>query len=115
MNRYVRIRLLVLGAVAIIAGSVWLVGSHQRSAADNAFSEAQAADEMLVAMLDQETGLLGYTVTGDRDLPRRYQDARVRFERAWRPPRPGRLRARVTSGPRSPSSAGSRGAGGTWA
>jgi hypothetical protein len=36
VNRYVRIRLLVFGAVAIIAGSVWLAGSHQRSAADNA-------------------------------------------------------------------------------
>ena len=71
MNPYVRIRLLVLGAVAIIAGSVWLVGSHQRSAADNAFSEAQAADEMLVAMLDQETGLLGYAVGGDEALLRR--------------------------------------------
>jgi CHASE3 domain sensor protein len=82
VNRYVRIRLLVLGAVAIIAGSVWVVGSHQRSAADNAFSEAQAADEMLVAMLDQESGLLGYAVTGNRNLLRRYQDARVHFERA---------------------------------
>jgi hypothetical protein len=82
VNRYVRIRLLVFGAVAIIAGSVWLAGSHQRSAADNAFSEAQAADEMLVAMLDQETGLLGYAATGNRDLLKRYQDARVRFERA---------------------------------
>jgi diguanylate cyclase (GGDEF)-like protein len=82
VNRYVRIRLLVFGAVAIIAASVWLAGSHQRSAADNAFSEAQAADQMLVAMLDQETGLLGYAVTGDKDLLQRYQDARVRFERA---------------------------------
>jgi diguanylate cyclase (GGDEF)-like protein len=82
VNRYVRIRLLVFGAVAIIAASVWLAGSHQRSAADNAFSEAQAADQMLVAMLDQETGLLGYAVTGDQDLLQRYQDARVRFERA---------------------------------
>ena len=82
MNRYVRIRLLVFGAVAIIAGSVWLAGSHQRSAADNAFSEAQAADQMLVAMLDQEAGLLGYAVTGDQDLLQRYQDGRVRFERA---------------------------------
>jgi diguanylate cyclase (GGDEF)-like protein len=74
--------LLVLGAVAIIAASVWLAGSRQRSAADRALSEAQAADQMLVAMLDQEAGLLGYANTGDEELLRRYRGGLVRFEQA---------------------------------
>jgi diguanylate cyclase (GGDEF)-like protein len=82
VNRYSRIRLLVLAAVAIIAGSVWLAGSRQRSAADRALSEAQAADQMLVAMLDQEAGLLGYANTGDEELLRRYRGGLVRFEQA---------------------------------
>ena len=82
MNRYLRIRLLVIGAVAIVAGSVWLAGNRQRSTADRAFSEAQAADEMLVAMIDQETGFFGYLATGQTVLLRRYQDARQRFDQA---------------------------------
>jgi hypothetical protein len=94
---------------------VWLVGSHQRAAADDAFSEAQAADEMLVAMLDQETGLLGYVASGDEALLRRYQAGRGASSERWRTPRQGRLRARMTSGRRSPRSAGSRGAGATSA
>jgi diguanylate cyclase (GGDEF)-like protein len=82
VNRYARIRLLVLAAVAVIAASVWLAGSRQRSAADRALGEAQAADEMLVAMLDEEAGLLGHVNTGDPELLQRYQDARLRFEQA---------------------------------
>jgi len=82
VNRYARIRLLVLAAVAIIAASVWLAGSRQRSAADRALSESNAAHEMLVAMLDQESGLLGHVATGDQKLLQRYEDARVRFEQA---------------------------------
>jgi diguanylate cyclase (GGDEF)-like protein len=82
VNRYARIRLLVLGAVAIIAASVWLAGSRQRSAADRALDESEAASQMLVAMLDQESGLLGHVTTGDPRLLRRYQVAGLRFERA---------------------------------
>jgi diguanylate cyclase (GGDEF)-like protein len=82
VNRYARIRLLVLGAVAIIAASVWLAGSRQRSAADRALGESEAASQMLVAMLDQESGLLGHVTTGDPRLLRRYQFAGLRFERA---------------------------------
>jgi diguanylate cyclase (GGDEF)-like protein len=82
VNRYSRIRLLVLGAVAIIAASVWLAGSRQRSAADRALSESAAADQMLVSMLDEESALLRHASTGDEALLRRYQDARLRFEQA---------------------------------
>ena len=82
MNRYARIRLLVLGAVAVIAVSVWVAGSRQRSAANSAFSEARAADQMLTAMLDEEAGVLSYVNTGEPKALRRYQGARVRFAQA---------------------------------
>jgi diguanylate cyclase (GGDEF)-like protein len=82
VNRYARIRLLVLGAVAVIALSVWVAGSRQRSAANDAFSEARAADRMLTSMLDEEAGLLSYVNTGGQEALRRYQDSRERFAQA---------------------------------
>jgi diguanylate cyclase (GGDEF)-like protein len=60
MPGHLRIRLLVFGAVAMIAAAVWLAGDRQRVAADRAFAELAAAETMQTAMQDQESGLSGY-------------------------------------------------------
>ena len=59
-----RIRLLLLVAVAVITGAVWLASSSQRSAAERVFDESRAGQRMLTAMLNQETGLRGFALTG---------------------------------------------------
>lgn len=83
MPRHVRIRLLIFTAVAIIAASVWLAGQTQRAAADDSARQIGAAQEMLVAMLDQETGLRGYGQTGRRVFLEPYRSGRRRFDRAF--------------------------------
>ncbi len=59
-----RLRLLLTVAVLTIAGAVWGVSQTQRSVADRAFTENRAAQQMLTAMLDQETGLRGFALSG---------------------------------------------------
>ena len=76
MPSHVRIRLLVLAAVAVIAGAVWLAGERQHTAADNAFEEIQAANGLLVAMIDQEAGLYGYLNNGRTVFLERFEDGR---------------------------------------
>jgi diguanylate cyclase (GGDEF)-like protein len=82
-----RLRLLLAGAVLTIAGAVWGVAQTQRSAADRAFAESRAGQQMLTAMLDQETGLRGFAlsreeeflepfVRGDRDFDAAVESAR---------------------------------------
>ena len=55
-----RLRLLLAVAVVTIAAAVWGVSQLQRNAADRAFAASRAGQEMLTAMVDQETGLRGY-------------------------------------------------------
>jgi diguanylate cyclase (GGDEF)-like protein len=54
---------MLVAAVAVICAAVWIVSETQRSTAERVFQESQAADRMLVAMLDQETGLRGYAIS----------------------------------------------------
>lgn len=63
MSTFVRIRLLLVVAVMVIVAAVWFVAAHQRDASDRAFDEYRAGQEMLVAMLNQETGMRGYALT----------------------------------------------------
>lgn len=77
-----RIRLLLLGAVALIAGAVWLAGERQHVAADRAFAEIESSEAMLTAMLDQESGLMGYVSTRRKSFLRRYESGRRRLEAA---------------------------------
>ena len=58
---------LVLGvAIVAVAAAVWGVSETQRSTAERVFNETRAADRMLTAMLDQETGLRGFALTRQR-------------------------------------------------
>lgn len=50
-------------AVVVVAAAVWAVSETQRSTAERVFDESRAADRMLTAMLDQETGLRGFALT----------------------------------------------------
>jgi len=63
----VRLRLLLAVAVLTIAGAVWGVSQTQRRAADRAFAESLAGQQMLTAMLDQQTGLRGFTLSREED------------------------------------------------
>lgn len=57
----------VLGvAILVVAAAVWGVSETQRSTAERIFNETRAADRMLTAMLDQETGLRGFALTRQR-------------------------------------------------
>jgi len=56
-------------AVLTIAGAVWGVSQTQRSVAGRAFTENRAAQQMLTAMLDQETGLRGVRPLREGELP----------------------------------------------
>jgi diguanylate cyclase (GGDEF)-like protein len=75
--------LLVLG-VLIAAIAVWAPAAEQRASSERSYSLTRGAQEMLTAMLDQETGLRGYILTGDRRFLEPYRAGRVEAERAER-------------------------------
>jgi diguanylate cyclase (GGDEF)-like protein len=80
---HVRIRLLLITAVAVIAGAVWLAGERQRSAANRSFAEVDAAQALQDSMLDQEVGFYGYLNTGRDVFLQRYEGGRRRVETAF--------------------------------
>ncbi len=82
MSSTARIRLLLLVAVAVITGAVLLASSSQRSAAERVFDESRAGQRMLTAMLNQETGLRGFALTGRDNFLRPYERGRRDFELA---------------------------------
>ena len=82
MTSKVRMSLFLLATVAAIAISVFSAAEVQRATANQAFAEAAAAEAMLIAMLDQETGLRGYLQTGDDAFLEPYRQGRRDFERA---------------------------------
>jgi diguanylate cyclase (GGDEF)-like protein len=61
-----RTRLVLFAAVLVVAAAVWVVSETQRATAERVFDESQAADRMLTAMLDQETGVRGFIITRER-------------------------------------------------
>lgn len=81
MTRYRLIRLVLAAAIALMAGGVWTAGRIQQSADDNAGRAIDAGKSMLIAQLDQETGLRGYINTHDESFLAPYTAGRERFER----------------------------------
>ncbi|HEX8752322.1 MAG TPA: diguanylate cyclase [Solirubrobacterales bacterium] len=51
-------------SVVLIAAAVWFGGKAERSAGDQGEEQVRAAQAMLIARLDLETGLRGYLLTG---------------------------------------------------
>jgi len=63
-----RTRLLLAAAVFVISAAVWIVSETQRNTAERVFEESRAANRMLTAMLDQETGLRGFAIAKQEDF-----------------------------------------------
>ncbi len=61
-----RTRVVLLVAILGVTAAVWGVSETQRSTAERIFNETRAADSMLTAMLEQETGLRGFALTRER-------------------------------------------------
>lgn len=64
-----------------MAGGVWTAGRIQQTADDKATRAIDAAKSMLIAQLDQETGLRGYINTHDETFLAPYTAGRERLER----------------------------------
>src|SRR6185436_13621885 len=82
MSRYGFIRVILVVAILAIAGAVWGVGRIQSSADDTSTRAITAGDQMLIAMLDQETGLRGYINTRRVQFLEPYREGRTRLETA---------------------------------
>src|SRR5690349_19925307 len=82
MSRYAVIRVVVLGAIVLITAAVWGVGRIQATSDDNSTHAIAGGQRMLIAMLDQETGLRGFVNTRDDRFLEPYRDGRTAFERA---------------------------------
>jgi CHASE3 domain sensor protein len=59
MSIYARLRVLLALLVLVIGASVWLIAGEQREAILGTQGQLRSSDELLTAMLDQETGLRG--------------------------------------------------------
>ena len=68
MSIYARLRVLLALLVLVIGGSVWLIAGEQRQTILGTQDQLRSSDELLTAMLDKETGLRGYALTGVRDF-----------------------------------------------
>jgi methyl-accepting chemotaxis protein len=79
VSRYGRIRALLATSVVIVA-AVWGVGRLQSSADDASTHAIAAGQQMLIAMLDQETGLRGYVSTRAREFLEPYRRGRTSFD-----------------------------------
>src|SRR3954451_1262723 len=77
-----RLTALLLAGVIVIATGVWVASYAQREAATRVAQQARDAQLMLIAMLDQETGLRGYLLSGRDTFLEPYTAGRRNFEAA---------------------------------
>jgi diguanylate cyclase (GGDEF)-like protein len=82
LSRYALIRVVLVAAIATIAAAVWGVGRIQSSADDASTHAIAAGQQLLIAMLDQETGLRGYINTRDIKFLDPYRTGRTHLETA---------------------------------
>src|SRR3954451_19928107 len=68
--------LLILG-ILVSAVAVWAPAADQRSSSERNYDLNRGAQQMLTAMLDQETGLRGYVLTADRRFLEPYRAGRT--------------------------------------
>jgi diguanylate cyclase (GGDEF)-like protein len=81
-GRIARAVVLVAVGVSLVAAAVWFAADAQRHAADRAIAEGRNAEAMLTALLDQESGLRGYSLNRDRASLRVYAQGRREFDDA---------------------------------
>ena len=77
-----RSRLMLLAGVLAIVGAVWYASGQQRRSLAIGDAHTQSASAMLTAMLNQESGLRGYLLTGDTAFLAPYISGEQQFERA---------------------------------
>ncbi|HEU4658499.1 MAG TPA: diguanylate cyclase [Capillimicrobium sp.] len=65
MSSPVRRRIALLLTAALVGVAVWVSADVQRDAAARGGARMEASQRLLTSMLDQETGLRGYLLTGD--------------------------------------------------
>jgi GGDEF domain-containing protein/CHASE3 domain sensor protein len=82
LSRYGFIRVVLVVAILAIAAAVWGVGRIQSSADDSSTRAMGASEQMLIAMLDQETGLRGYINTREIRFLDPYRKGRTHLETA---------------------------------
>jgi diguanylate cyclase (GGDEF)-like protein len=74
----VRLPVLLLVLGILVSGiAVWAPAAEQRSSSERSYALTRGAQQMLTAMLDQETGLRGYVLTADRRFLDPYRSGRV--------------------------------------
>ena len=84
MSIYARLRLLLALTIITVGGSVWIITGQQRDAVIGMQGELRVSNDLLRAMLDQETGLRGYALTGDEEFLAPYRRGQIEFEAALR-------------------------------
>src|SRR3712207_9281939 len=72
-------RLVIAIAVAAMAGSLWLAGHEQRDTIEQSFRQGQTAEAILTSMLDEETGLRGFVITGRDEFLSPFREGERRF------------------------------------
>ena len=82
MSVFARLRALLALSVLVIGGSVWLFAGQQRDAVIGMQGKLRASSDLLTAMLDQETGVRGYALTGEKSFLEPYVTGQGSFERA---------------------------------
>jgi diguanylate cyclase (GGDEF)-like protein len=76
-------RSVVTIAVLVLAAAVGVASYFQRNAARSASAQAQTAQTLLTAMLDQETGVRGLAITDDERFLDPYRNGRREYESAF--------------------------------
>ncbi|HEX8101151.1 MAG TPA: diguanylate cyclase [Solirubrobacteraceae bacterium] len=77
------IRTIVVAAVAVLSLAVGLASYTQRSASRTGAEQSRTAQELLTAMLDQETGLRGFGLSRDDDFLEPYGNGRADYAEAY--------------------------------
>jgi diguanylate cyclase (GGDEF)-like protein len=84
MSIYTRLRLLLALTIIAVGGSVWMITGQQRDAVIGMQGQLRTANDLQAAMLDQETGLRGYALTGEQEFLQPYRDGQADFDQALR-------------------------------
>ena len=96
MSIYARLRLLLALTILVVGGSVWVIAGEQRDAVIGMQGQLRASNDLLTAMLDQETGVRGYALTGEKQFLESYDRGQDDFEGALRAAQAGPGRERRT-------------------
>jgi diguanylate cyclase (GGDEF)-like protein len=75
-------RLLSLVVALLVGSAVWIASAIQSRAADDARTQQSRAQQLLTSMLDMETAVRGFQLTGDEPFAAPFTDGRRRYDAA---------------------------------